>query len=448
MSAAPPCPRGHEDVRVVRDGVQDRGGRKRQRWRCTSPDGSYHRFLGALSRTRSVDETCLECENHVAVHEGPGAPAAMEYLVREVAGALVSVGRGMTYTDAAKRVRMTANVGKTGELRQVVGGQTVAEWMADFVPVVTARHQESEWPAVLVLDSTRFIWKNPRTGVSYDLFSVLGAYGYDANGERGRLWKLWASPSNDGDAWDEFLALMPGKPLSVVCDRDLGIIGAVQRRWGTGVTNGVSLHLCEYHLLAKGRNALRKDGFEYEDRTWELLHASLQSRAGWDAFEAAVMADPDAPHAQRWVTHWMKRMRAQTTRRPSIPPVYGNGAIEAPMTRVRSVLEPRRWTFRNRARMNLLLELVRLADLRADDAAVYATDIRQHLTQTKGKQGRTYRAIYDTWGPKSQESRTYSLWASPAEKAAREQRSKERKETGKPPKATRQGNATTIQLNE
>ncbi len=353
--------------------------------------------------------------------------------MREVAGALVSLGRGMSYTDAAKRVRMTANVGKTGELRQVVGGQTVAEWMSDFVPVIATRHQEAEWPAVLVLDSTRFLWTNTRSGQTYDLFSVLAAYGYDERGENGRLWKLWASPRNDGASWDDFLNLLPGRPRSVVCDRDLGIIGAVQRRWGTGVKTGVALHLCEYHLIEKGRQALRKDGIGYEHPTWELLHGSLQSRAGWDAFEAAVMTDPQARNGQKWVTHWMKRLRAQTDRRPSIPAVYGNGAIEAPLARVRAVLESRRWTFRNRARMNLLLELVRLADLRADDPTVYATDIRHHLAEQSGRPARTYRAIYDTWGPKNAEHRTYSLWASPAEKAARELRSRERKATGRPP---------------
>jgi len=42
--------------------------------------------------------------------------------------------------------------------------------MTGFVPVVAARHQETEWPAVLARDSTRFIWSNSRTGQSYDMF--------------------------------------------------------------------------------------------------------------------------------------------------------------------------------------------------------------------------------------------------------------------------------------
>lgn len=387
-----------------------------------------------MSRTCAVGDLCIECENPTALHEGPFAPAAMEYLVREVAESLVALGRGMSYTDAAKRVRMSANLGKTGEHREAVAGQTVAEWMADFVPVVAARHQETEWPAVLVLDSTRFQWTNKRAGQTYDHFSVFAAYGYDADGRNGRLWKLVAHPANDGAAWDQFLALLPGRPLSVVCDRDLGIIGAVQRRWGRG-KSAVPVHLCEFHLLAKGRQALHKDGVQHGDPLRELLHGALQTRTGWDAFERAVLADLNATNAARWVEHWRRRLRAQTARRPSMPPVYGNGAIEAPLARVREALEPRRWTFRNRARMNPLLELVRLADLHADDPRAYAADLRQHLHTTAGRAPRTYRALYDTWGPKKSEMRTYSLWASPAQKAARELRSRTRKATGRPPKA-------------
>ena len=397
-----------------------------------------------MSRTRALDETCVECENHLEVHQGPVAPSTFEYLVREVATALVSLGRGMSYTDAAKRVRMTANVGKTAELREVVGGQTVAEWMADFVPVVTARQQPTEWPAVLVLDSTRFRWKT--RGQTCDLFSVMGAYGYDENGEHGRLWKLASAPANHADSWNAFLGTLPGRPLSVVCDRDLAIIGGVQRAWGRGL-KAVPIHLCEHHLIVKGRAALALDGIRFGHPTNELLHQALVTPAGWDAFVRAVYSDADLISAHKWVAHWDKRMRVQTSRRESLPPVYGNGAIEAPIARVRTVLESRRWMFRNRARMDLLLELVRMADLRADDADVYAADIRQHLTTHGGRPPRNYRAIYDTRGPKGNENKNYSLWASPAEKAARELRGAESRRTGRPvfradPQS--EGNTTTV----
>ena len=62
------CPRGHEYARIIRDGIRGGGGRQNRRWRCVPPGGSYHRFLGIMSRTRVTDATCVERENRIASH--------------------------------------------------------------------------------------------------------------------------------------------------------------------------------------------------------------------------------------------------------------------------------------------------------------------------------------------------------------------------------------------
>lgn len=101
--------------------------------------------------------------------------------------------------------------------------------------------------------------------------------------------------------------------------------------------------------------------------------------------------------------------------------------------------------------MYLLLELVRLAHLRADDTGVYVTDIRAHLAKHAGMPSRRYRGLYETWGPRGSQQRSYSLWSSPAEKAAKELRNAARKKTGQPPKqvkATVSGRTTTISLRD
>jgi hypothetical protein len=228
------CPRGHEHARIVRDGIQRTGGRQKQRWRCVLPDGSYHRFLGVMSRTLTIDGTCVEWENHIAPHERPVAPAEGEYLVGEIAGALVDVGRGQAYMDAAKRVRARANIGKTSAPRDVINGQTVAEWMADFVPAVASRHNPAEWPAVLVLDSLPFYWTDPLTKKSLALYCILAAFGYDKDGSNGRLWRLEAVPTGDGPAWAEFLSALPGIPESIVCDQDNSISAGINLHFFTG----------------------------------------------------------------------------------------------------------------------------------------------------------------------------------------------------------------------
>jgi hypothetical protein len=432
MAQPPTCPRKRhagEGWRVVRDGQQRTAGRTRQRWRCIDPDGGFHRFVGAVARTRHAPEAvCWECDNQVEAHEGPVAGHEFEYLVREVAEALVSVGRGLTYTDAAKRARMKANAARSdasgvgvddGETvsggpvidRTVVNGQTVAEWMGEFVPVVAKRHAETEWPETIVLDSTEYQDTNVRTGEQRQLFAVLAVWGYPSGDGKGRLWRFTAVPRDTADAWAEFLAELPGKPALVVCDRDLAIIGGVQRRWGKG-KNVVPIHLCEHHMFARGVDALERDGVAYGDPLRELLNVAFQSLAGWDAFDAAVAADSRAVNGRRWVKHWRKRMRVQTARRASLPAHYANGAVEDPLKMVRQVIDRRKFAFRNRARMNLLLELVRLRVLRADSVRTYAEDIRAHLVAEGEERAPRYRQVYDTWGPRSDtkpRTRVYSL---------------------------------------
>ena len=46
MPSAPACPQGHHDGLVVHDGVLLFNGLEKDRYRCQSPNGSYHRFLG------------------------------------------------------------------------------------------------------------------------------------------------------------------------------------------------------------------------------------------------------------------------------------------------------------------------------------------------------------------------------------------------------------------
>lgn len=408
----PACPRGHPDGRVVRDGIQRDGGRPRQRWRCILPGGSYHRFLGVVSRTCTSVETCVECENHLAPYEGPAAPAQFEYLIREIAGALVDVGRGSTYTDAARRVHLQAVVNTPGRsMREVKNGQTVADWMADFVPVVSAPHAPSRWPEVLVLDSVPFWWRGigePRTKTP--LYSILAAYGYDASGENGRLWRLEAHPTQTTPAWEEFLARLPGDPVSIVADADLAIRGAITARWGKAFWMD-RYHSCEYHLHASGSEVLNRAVGASELRG--MFRNAIASREAWDSFESAVEKS-GALAMQTWVKIHGEQIRRQSTRRGSIPPVYANGALENTLNKVRTSIADRAFSFRNRARLNLLLELLRLGQLRADNAADYASAIRAHLIQYEGHPERSYREIYDHQSSEDG-SNANSLWSPAAQ---------------------------------
>lgn len=413
----PACPRGHTGGRVVRDGIQSKGGRKRQRWRCIASDGSYHRFLGILSRTRANDEACQECENHIAPHEGPATPADFEYLLREIAAALVDVGRGQTYTDAAKRVRARANIGKVTGQRELKNGQTVSEWLPDFVPVVAARHEETEWPAVIVLDSITFYWTNPLTRKSMALYSILAAFGYDKGGSHGRLCRVEASPTADGAAWAEFLDLLPGKPLSIVCDQDTAITAGIDSRWGQWAAVNL-VHHCEHHIDAQAKSQFQSDQIDLKDPARVLFRGALKSTDRWAEFATEVRNRPELKLTNRWVEKNAILLQGQIQGRSRIPPVYSNSRVEQVLREFKADLRPRSFAFRNRERLNHLLTLMRLATLRADNPADYATDIRKYLEAAGGHSQRTYRQTYD---PRTEEQYS-SLWALPAQAAMKEVR--------------------------
>ena len=427
MAKPPSCSEvGHagDGWRVVRDGQQRTRASTRQRWRCISPARTYHRFVGGVAHTR-LEHTgvCPECDNDLAAHEGPVAGFEFEYRVREVAEALAHVGQGMTYTEAARRARKTANVVRQAHdplweppERPLNHGQTVADWVGEFTPVVAAQPAETSWPETLVLDGTTFLYRNTWTGTSRELFTLMAAYGYPAGQARGRLWKVWASPSRDNVAWGDFLALLPGRPVSVVCDDDAAIKRAVRDRWGTG-RRGVPVHQCEHHMFVNGKANLDADGIKYGDPVRDLFADALKSRAGWEAFTAAVFADPRAWATEKWVHHWNQLMLAQTARRHRLPQHYANGAIEEPLRTIRAAIDHRKFCFRNRYRMNLLLELMRLSANKDDTVRVYAEDIRNYLVTAGPKRARRYRDVYDTWGKSDEENprlRVYSLWAESA----------------------------------
>jgi len=374
-----------------------------------------------MSRTRTKDGLCLECENHVHPHQGPQAPAEFEYLVREIAGALVDLGRGSTYTDAAKRVRALANLGKTTKMRDVVNGQTVAEWMADFVPVVTASSTPTQWPAVLVVDSAPFRWTDPVSGDNLLLYTLFAAYGYDHNGKNGRLWKIAVGPGGDAAAWAEFLASLPGKPESIVCDQDRAILGGIETHWGKYAATHL-VHHCEHHLAERAKSAFASDRLDRDDPIQGLFHGALQSLERWDAFAAAVRGRDGLLMTKGWLNKNAILLRGQISGRDKIPPVYSNSAIEQPLREFTKTLRPRAFAFRNRARLNNLLALMRLAYLRADSVPGYSIDIRAYLDKHNGRPERTYRQAYDAQFDDAGTAQLNSLWAVAAQEAMLEAR--------------------------
>jgi hypothetical protein len=295
------------------------------------------------------------------------------FAITEVATALTDLARGLSYTEAARRVQINhvwADPGSvpTDDDATALSGITVAGWLDRFGAAIAGAYAETAWPEALVLDSTEFVWTNPRTGDKQQMFCVLAAWGYPAGARRGRLWALAASPSDDAAAWMSFLGRLAGRPAMVVYDSDKAIHSAVRRKW-----RNVPIHLCEHHLYENAKKHLREDGQAgWGNRYRTLLKDAGQSPEGWDEFQSTVTSAPGLTKTQSWVRHWDRQMTAQTARRSTMPPHYSTGALDPHIAVVRHMLERRRWTFRNLARMNTLLGLVRLHVNRRDVPADWA----------------------------------------------------------------------------
>ena len=125
-----------------------------------------------------------------------------------------------------------------------------------------------------------------------------------------------------------------------------------------------------------------------------------------------------------WVARNSTWLRAQTISRPRIPPAYSNGAVEQPLRAFKLALNPRAFTFRNRARLNQLLTLMVLSHRKVDNVTDYSTDIRAYLDAHNGRPHRTYREAYDAMANESDVALLNSLWSVTAQVAMIEARAK------------------------
>ena len=70
------------------------------------------------------------------------------------------------------------------------------------------------------------------------LYSVFGAYGYEAGSRRGQLWHLAAFPGESEHYWREFLPQLGGAPDVVVCDGSWSVRNAAASPLGFHLIGG------------------------------------------------------------------------------------------------------------------------------------------------------------------------------------------------------------------
>lgn len=379
LVAKPPCPR-HEGSYVVFDGHYGRPGHRRQRYRCypsghSGKDEEFHRFVPPLPRQQTVGGVCVTCERGVHPSEGPQGARKYEFSAREVAEALVEVGRGVTYANAAARIRAKASRFRfdgSGRELYTRHGQLVQDWVEVCAPVVFEEHRRSTWPAEgsLVVDHLGFRVRDfnsagqPKVGPV--AFNVFAAMGYD--GGVGRLWALGAYPTATKAEFAHFFSQLDGAPERMVCDGHSGTIGAAQDVW-----RETDIYRSDWHLKDSLQDYLIQAKLHGNTRIQRALHQAFVNRYLWEHFTViAYRHRRQAPKLMSWIARYEDIVLDQMRHRPGREERRSNptttGGLETKLDPLKAWLAPRTHGFRNRARLDRLLTLMQLAINDQDDA--------------------------------------------------------------------------------
>lgn len=362
-----------------------------------------------LPREESWKDACELCERDVDVYEGPHAARKYQFVARGIAEALVAVGAGSTYRDAAlvarERARRLRADPSTGELRVTRHGSLVMDWVEVFAPVVFEAHCPREWPTSgsLLLDDVPFRLRDPQTGHHRIAFRVFCAMGYDAG--RPKLWRAEAFTSKSQADWEAFLGALGGAPPRVVCDNDSGLTTAARARFADA-----ELYLCEWHL----RHALERlmgkirgdDGHRAViDELLGQVEAAFTGPSFWAPFverahAAAIPRLSDWLNGTGQVVEEQFRRRGRRDDRAAGTPLT-TSPLDAFINPIRASIQPRAYGLKNQQRTNRLLMLMQLHANRQDDVHGYTHLIRTWLESNQGRPLTDRRAVADAGGAPS-----------------------------------------------
>jgi hypothetical protein len=363
-----------------------------------------------LAREESWKDACELCERDVDFHEGPHAARKYQFVARGIAEALVAVGAGATYREAAavarERARRLRADPQTGELRFTRHGSLVMDWVEVFASVVFEAHRPRRWPASgsLLLDDVPFRVRDPDSGRHRIAFRVFAAMGYERG--RPRLWRLEAFTSKSQRDWEAFLGAPGGAPPRVVCDNDGGLTNAVRTRFPDA-----ELYLCEWHLrhaLERLMNKIRGEEPDRREAIDDLLpqvEAAFTGPSFWTPFLERAHA-AGIPRVSDWLDSTGRIVADQFSRRgprssrPADTPL-STSPLDAFVNPIRASIQPRAYGLKNRERTNRMLMLMQLHANGHDDVHAYTHAIREWLEANQGRPHVDRRAVTDARGAHS-----------------------------------------------
>src|ERR687895_552421 len=377
----PRCPDpAHLGGRVVRAGWYGKPPHRRQRWLCRPPNGGApHRFCELLPRQATSEHFCVECSTRLERWEGQAGAREYWFSAREVGHALARVAGGDSYRQAAWAARRAAGreharmTGPRGRLRDPnLDGQLVANWVDSLAAIVAAGELPQRWPERLGLGQR---------------FHVFCAVGHDAPG-RPRVWRMAAFPRRTEADWQEFLALCEGTPRLVVTDFDKALRKALAAVFPRQRDRAPELRLCELHLRRSLENTLAPLEDQPDHAVVRAFRHALFDHHNWRHFEAQARhahqyATRSLPALARWLDNYGEPVAAQLETRSSLGP-SSIGAAEAALRQVDRAFQGRAQGFGNRARLNLLLELMTLHANGQADPRRWADRLRERLHPHRG----------------------------------------------------------------
>jgi hypothetical protein len=413
----PSCP-DHPDSRVRLDGFRHcawSDAHRRPRYRCvTEPGTRGHAFSLPVAVRQPTERhpdsgaACPICEHVYGRHEGVRTGRDFVFGHAEIARLLVKVGEGMSLRAASRDLREHL-------LRVANGGPSRAanlavNYLDALAPAILAELHPTEWPRVVVLDTTTLFTRGyrpdrdevteaavPSKVGNLKAGTILVAL--DGTARRPSPCLMRVAGAKDAESWHAFFGRLAGAPEVVVADLDAAIGRAVREAWP-----GAIVVPSRHHLAAQIRERLVADGIAERIRLetplrtlrplpWtgepvrrfgphplhEAALGALRGPASWAAF--CELVERYVPGERLALRSWVETNEPLVRRgwlvRERLPDVpLSTGALEGAIGEWLAPLRRRAGRWQNARRLDLVLGLVTLRARGAAREARYAAIIR------------------------------------------------------------------------
>ena len=420
-TTVPQCPRGHlGHVRLAGRRPRSDGLYSRPIYWCyfdpTDPRKRHRFTAGHEHRTdlHPAGAACPECQTTPGRHQGPVVVPTWDFEAQIIAEALILVGRGLSFREAAQTIRHASR--RYVEVADGIAyasrdGGLVARYLDLFGGPVVRSVAHTHWPRILLLDAVPLRSTVINAGgirATEAKGAFLAASGYTRPGShyftaegreildpaRPHLWHVQLAGGLDMLSWLDLLGTLDGEPEWVVCDDDAAIKAAVRERWGGRPV----IYSCEGHLLRLFEKFAARDGFSPIEAK-ALWGDALRDEDHWREFLARVLSRPiaDVEEIAEWVGRSHELVERQFgLRRRGYP--RGTGAMEAALGRIDEWIGRRRKTFQNVRRLNFVLALMRAQLGGHADPAAYAQIVRAEIERLRTESpDRFGRPVIDWW---------------------------------------------------